>query len=45
MVLLASGEFNEPGVTEGAAPSEVTRIVPGLTESRSIRLRRGAFSL
>ena len=35
----ASGEFTtvmEPGLTEGVAPSEATRIVPGLTEAEAL---------
>ena len=35
----ASGEFTtvmEPGDTEGVAPSEATRIVPGLTEAEAL---------
>ena len=35
----ASGEFTtvmEPGVTEAVAPSEATRIVPGLTEADAL---------
>ena len=35
----ASGEFTtvmEPGVTDEVAPSEATRIVPGLTEAEAL---------
>ncbi len=38
-VVLRLGEFTtvmEPGVTDEVAPSEATRIVPGLTEAEAL---------